>query len=148
MPDTQTGCAKHHHLTLFYCSWCNQGFLLASCGIVLRLFIADKKFTNIYQPDMNLERFLKTCMFMPCKQLAYLLALFFLILKWSISVGGWYAGLGGIWVSWFHLASRQVHTTYSKKKRRVLYEKLLTQKLKGLCRFKDYKKKKIFKLVY
>ncbi len=33
MLDTQTGCARHHHLALFYHSWCIRGFLLASCGI-------------------------------------------------------------------------------------------------------------------
>ncbi len=33
MPDTQTGCARHHHLTFFYPSWHIRGFPLASCRI-------------------------------------------------------------------------------------------------------------------
>ncbi len=38
MPDTQTGCARHHHhLALFYHSWRIRGFPLASCGIGKRL---------------------------------------------------------------------------------------------------------------
>ncbi len=44
------------------------------------LFIADKKFTITYQPDMNVERFLKTCMFIPRERVAHLLA-FFLYFK-------------------------------------------------------------------
>ncbi len=33
MPDIQTGCARHHHLALFYRNWCIQDSPLASCGI-------------------------------------------------------------------------------------------------------------------
>ncbi len=56
MPDTQTGCARYHHIAFFYRSWSNQGCPPASCGIVQSpvqadhhyfLKIATKKFNNI-----------------------------------------------------------------------------------------------------
>ncbi len=45
MPDTQTGCASHHHLALFYRSWCIQGFQLPSCEIGSGKIITN--FTNL-----------------------------------------------------------------------------------------------------
>ncbi len=33
MPDTETGCAGHHHLALFYLSWRIWGCPLVSCGM-------------------------------------------------------------------------------------------------------------------
>ncbi len=41
------------------------------------IFIADKKFANTHQLDMNVERFLKTCMFILHEQPVHFLDPFF-----------------------------------------------------------------------